>query len=167
MTDVRIYGTITHPELIQTGDHVSIDMGVYISTALECGDYVHIAPYACIIGGLMGTLRMGDFTNISAGAKVIVVSDSFKEGLLNPIVPVKYRTLIGHTTIMELFTALGVNAVLMPGCNMAIGSVAGAGAVVTKSTEPWGIYVGCPARLVGHRDKESVLKAAKELGYEY
>ena len=163
MTDVRINGTITHPELLKTGDHVSIDEGVYISTAIHCGDYVHIAPYACIIGGKIGTLKMGDFTNISAGAKVIVISDSFKEGLLNPIVPVKHRTLIGHTTRMGNFSALGVNAVLMPCCDMAEGSVAGAGAVVTKSTEPWGIYVGCPARLIGYRDKESVLKAAKEL----
>ena len=41
----------------------------------------------------------------------------------------------------------------------------GAGSVVTKDTEPWGIYLGSPAKLIGQRDKTSVLKGAKELGY--
>ena len=38
--------------------------------------------------------------------------------------------------------------------------------VLTKDTEPWTIYVGSPAKPVGKRDKEIILKNAKELGYE-
>lgn len=167
--DVRIHpmAEIVRREYVSIGNHVGIDMGVYLSTKAKIGDYVHIAPHACIIGGSAGWIVMEDFTNISAGAKIVVVSDSFKEGMLNPIVPVKYRHLVGMITYMHRFSAVGVNSVVLPGLELAEGSVLGAGSVLTRSTEAWGIYVGSPARLVGRRDKEKILQAAKELGYEY
>ena len=167
--DVMIHPTaeIIRRELVSIGNHVGIDMGVYISTKALIGDYVHIAPHACVIGGVAGCLVMEDFTNISAGAKIVVVSDSFTEGMLNPIVPVKCRKLVGLMTYMRRFSAIGVNSVVLPGVEMAIGSVLAAGSVLTKSTEAWGVYVGSPAKLVRYRDSEMILKSAKELGYEY
>jgi putative colanic acid biosynthesis acetyltransferase WcaF len=48
---------------------------------------------------------------------------------------------------------------------LAEGSVVGANSLVTKSTEPWTVYVGSPAKPIRIRDKESVLKFALELGY--
>ena len=36
---------IKHPEYVELGNHVAIDMGVYASTSMQIGDYVHIAPY--------------------------------------------------------------------------------------------------------------------------
>jgi galactoside O-acetyltransferase len=53
----------------------------------------------------------------------------------------------------------------MPGITLAEGSVVGSNSVLTKDTEPWTIYVGSPAKPVGKRDKEIILKNAKELGY--
>ena len=47
---------------------------------------------------------------------------------------------------------LGVNVVVLRGVRVAAGCVIGAGAVVTKDTEPDGVYVGVPARRV--RDLE-------------
>ncbi|KKL62749.1 hypothetical protein LCGC14_2182090 [marine sediment metagenome] len=50
--DVSIDKTAKITSVIKhIGSHVSIDMGVYISTKLKIGDYVHIAPHVCIIGG--------------------------------------------------------------------------------------------------------------------
>jgi acetyltransferase-like isoleucine patch superfamily enzyme len=168
MIDVRIDKTahIVHPGLLRLGNHISIDVGVYVSTQLRMGDYIHIAPYACIIGGEDTVLRMKDFTNIAAGAKIIVRGDDFCEGMLNPIVPVEYRKLVGEITIMYRFSAIGANSVVLPNVHMAEGSVLAAGSVLTHSTEPWTIYVGSPARPVKTRNKELILKAARELGYE-
>lgn len=166
--DVRISerAEITRPDLVDVGDHVAIDMGVYLSTAASIGDYVHIAPNVCIIGGSSAGLIMEDFSNISANATIVVLSDDFTQGMLNPIVSVRYRKLIGGTVIMKRFSAVGVNSVVLPGVVMAEGSVLGANSLLTKSTEPWTIYVGSPAKPVKTRDKELILKAAKELGYE-
>ena len=42
---------IKRPNLVEVGNHVCIDVGVYLATESVIGDYVHIAPYTCIIGG--------------------------------------------------------------------------------------------------------------------
>ena len=169
MTDVRIHSTaiINHPELITYGDHISIDIGVYISTSASIGDYVHIAPYVCVIGGTRAHLEMGDFTNISSKSTLIVVSDDFSKGMLNPIVPSMYRNIIGEVIIMERFSAVGSSCVVMPNVVMAEGSVLGANSLLTKSTEAWGIYAGSPAKRIGTRDSKWILESAKKLGYEY
>ena len=54
----------------------------------------------------------------------------------------------------------------MPGITLAEGSVVGANSVLTRDTEPWGIYAGSPAKRIRDRDYELILKGARELGYE-
>lgn len=43
---------------------------------------------------------------------------------------------------------VGIGAILMPGITVGENSVVAAGAVVTKSVEPWTIVGGSPARLI-------------------
>jgi acetyltransferase-like isoleucine patch superfamily enzyme len=157
---------IKHPESVEFGDHVAIDMGVYASTSMEIGDYVHIAPYTCIIGGKDSKLVMGNFAGISSGCKILCGSDDFTKGLMNPQVPIEYRSPKITTVTFEDYSCVGVNCVVMPGITLAEGSVVGSNSVLTKDTEPWTIYVGSPAKPVGKRDKEIILKNAKELGYK-
>ena len=49
---------------------------------------------------------------------------------------------------------IGDEVTILGGINIADGTVIGAGAVVTKNTEPYGIYVGVPARKIGSRFTE-------------
>ncbi len=46
---------------------------------------------------------------------------------------------------------LGARVVVLPGVVMGAGSIAAAGAVVTRSVEPMTIMAGAPARKVGKR----------------
>ena len=46
---------------------------------------------------------------------------------------------------------IGDNSVILCGVDIAHGCVIGAGSIVTKSTEPYGVYVGNPARLLKKR----------------
>lgn len=46
---------------------------------------------------------------------------------------------------------IGYGAQIMPGVNIADGSIIGAGAVVTKDTEPYCVYGGVPARKIRSR----------------
>jgi galactoside O-acetyltransferase len=158
---------IKHPEFIEVGNHVAIDMGVYLSTSAIIRDYVHIAPYACIIGGSDSMLIMDHFSGISAGSKILCGSDDFTQGMMNPQVPIKYRFPKISKVHFKAFSCIGVNSVVMPGVTLAEGSVVGSNSVVTKDTEPWTIYVGNPAKPVKIRDKELIMKYAKELGYEF
>lgn len=44
------------------------------------------------------------------------------------------------------------NAIILPGVTVACGCVIGAGSVVTKSTKPYGVYAGTPARRIADRE---------------
>lgn len=165
--DVRIDDSaqITRPELVELGNHISIDMGVYLTVNAKIGDYIHIAPHVCIIGGAIATLIMEDFSAIAAGSKIVCASDDFTKGFLCPFIPIEYRNVINKPIIFKRFAALGVNSVVMPGITLAEGSVLGANSLLTQDTEPWTIYVGSPAKPIKMRDSELVLRGAKELGY--
>lgn len=47
---------------------------------------------------------------------------------------------------------IGVGSIILPGVTIADGTVIGAGAVVTKNTEPYGVYTGVPAKLIKYRN---------------
>ena len=165
--DVRISkkAEITRPELVSLGNHIAIDSWVYISTILECGDYIHIAPSVTILGGKKALLKMGNFTNIGSGSRLICATDDFKQGMISPVVPVEYRTIINEPIIFEDYATLGVNCTVLPGVTLAEGTIVGANSLITKDTDPWTVYVGCPAAPIAKRDKKRAKAAAKKLGY--
>lgn len=53
--------------------------------------------------------------------------------------------------IIEDDVWIGMRVMIMPGIIIKKGCVIGAGAVVTKDTEPYGIYGGVPAKLIKSR----------------
>lgn len=149
------------------GSHVAIDKGFYCTTQIDVGDYVHISPYCTVIGGKDGHFIMEDFTGLSAGCRIVCCGDDYTSGhLMNPTVPLKYRKVNNNKVVLKRFSCLGTNCVVLPGVTIAEGSVVGANSLVTKSTEPWTIYVGTPAKPIRKRPKELSYKFAKELGYE-
>ena len=161
---------IKRPGLISIGNHVAIDSGFYIATAAEIGDYIHIAPYVHVIGSAKGFLKLGHFTNISLGGRIVCGSDSFLgDGLISaPGLPEEFRdTLIIEPVVFENFANTGASVTILPGVRLAEGSVIGANSLVTKSTEPWTIYAGSPAKPIKTRRKDKMIEFAKRLGYEF
>lgn len=158
---------IRRPHLVTVGNNTAIDTGFYLTTKAEIGDYIHIAPYITCIGGERGKLIMKDFTTIAAGTRLICGSDQhLGAGLIGPTIPDEYRDDVVYGDItLERFASVGTNCVIMPGVTMAEGSVLGACSFLTKSTEPWTIYVGVPAKPVKIRDKNKMIEYAKKLGY--
>lgn len=49
---------------------------------------------------------------------------------------------------------IGAKSIILPGLHVAEGCVVGAGAVLAKDTEPFGIYAGNPARFIKKRSFE-------------
>lgn len=160
---------IRRPSLIELGSHIAIDSGFFITTAAKLGNYIHIGPYVCVIGGMEGMFTMGHFTNIAVGGRVICVSDTFAgDGLISaPGIPKESIRLNVAPVILEDFVNVGANVTILPGVTLREGSVIGAGSVVTKSTEPWTIYVGTPAKPLKKRPKAAMLAYAKDLGYPF
>lgn len=159
---------IRRPNLVSVGSHTAIDTGFYCTVSAEIGDYVHIAPYITAIGGAKGLWKMNHFSTLAAGSRVICGSDDhLGEGLVGPTIPEPYKDHITYApVIFERFANIGTNVVIMPGVTFGEGSVVGSNSLVTKSTEPWTIYIGSPAKPVKIRRRDIILEYAKRLGYE-
>ncbi|MDO7846738.1 hypothetical protein Q5H92_10250 [Hymenobacter sp. M29] len=158
---------IRRPHLVTVGCHVAIDSGVYLTTAAQIGDYVHLSPYITSIGGAQSTLVVEDFVTIAAGSRLICGSDRFMgDGFTSVTVPEEFRDTVDFGTIRcARFAGVGTNAVIMPNVTLGEGSVVGACAFVTEDTEPWTVYVGVPARPVKARPRDKMLEYARRLGY--
>ncbi|CAN5352766.1 acyltransferase [soil metagenome] len=165
---ISSFAEIKRPHLVSIGNHVAIDSGFYLTTAAEIGDYVHISAHVAIIGGEHAFLKMGNFTNIAAGGKIICGSDEFLgEGLITaPGIPMEYRDNLKIASVnFNDFANTGASVTILPGVTLGEGSVIGACSLVTKDTEPWTIYKGIPAKPFKKRPKEKMIEFAKRLGY--
>lgn len=155
------YTKIIGIENINFGKYVIIDdfVLIYAKEQIKIGNHVHIASFSSISGG--GGFVMEDFSAISSGCRIVTGTDDFKEaGFGNSTVSNEFRNITTGKISIEKFSIIGGNSVLLPGVIIGEGASVGAGSVVTKDLEPWGIYVG--NKRIGWRNKEEVLKKYEE-----
>lgn len=160
--DVKIdeFVNIKHPLLAKLGNHIAIDCGFYATTSIKIGDYVHIGPYVTIIGGKGSTFIAEGFNNIMAGARIVCGSDRFDgSGLFGAMIPSEFKgRQIIKPVIMEKFSNIGTNAVVMPGSVLREGVLLSVGSVLIGDTEAWGVYKGNPATLVKKIDPAKTIE---------
>jgi len=151
------YTKIIGMENISFGKNIIIDdfVFIYAKAKMHIGNYVHIASHSSITGG--AEYRMEDFSGLSQGVRIITGTEDFLEwGFGNPTIPEKFRNVRREPIYIGRFVIVGANSVVLPGVIIGEGAMVGANSVVTKSLEPWGIYVG--NKKVKERNKEDVLK---------
>ena len=156
------------PKLIVIGNHVAIDWGFYCTTQMEIGDYVHISPYVSCIGGKDGKFIAKGFNNIMAGARIVCGSDRFDDsGLFGAMIPkeLKGKQIIGNV-VMEEFSNIGTNAIVLPNSTLRKGVLLTAGSILIGDTEEWGVYKGNPAILIKKIDGSKIIANAKKMGYD-
>lgn len=149
------------------GSHVAIDKGFYCTSNISIGNYVHIGPYVTVIGGKNSSFEVKGFNNIMAGARIICASDRFDDsGLFGAMIPDEYKgTQINKPVIMEEFSNIGTNAIVLPGSILRKGVMLSAGSLLIGETEDWGVYKGNPAVLIKKINPSKILNHAKKLGY--
>ena len=159
---------IKRPNLMEVGSHVSIDFGFYCTTKFKVGSYVHVGPYVTCIGGSDGEFESTGFNNIMAGARIICSSDRFDEsGLFGSMIPVTLRgRRINKKVVMEEFSNIGTNSIILPGSTLRKGAFLTAGSLLMGDTEEWGVYKGNPAKIVKVLNGEKIIESAKILGYK-
>lgn len=163
--DQYIHNDVEIKQPCVLGDHIAIDKGFYCTTQLEVGNYVHIGPYVTCIGGKNTKLTLKGFNNIMAGARIICGSDRFDDsGLFGAMIPdeLKGKQII-EPIVMEEFSNVGTNAIVLPGSRLRKGVLLTAGSLLMGDTEEWGVYKGNPAVLVKKIDPTKILEAAKKL----
>lgn len=154
---VSTRAAIYTPELIELGDRVRIDDFCVLAGRISLGRNIHIAAFSNLAGGRAG-IWMHDFSGLAYGSHIIAQSDDYSgEFLHGPTVPAAFKRETSEPVIIESFSIVGAGSIVLQGVTLREGTSLGAGAVATRSTEPWSTYVGVPARKVG--DKTDASKA--------
>ncbi|MGN0141584.1 MAG: acyltransferase [Roseburia sp.] len=149
-----IYGA----ETISIGNHVRIDDFCRMSGKIKIGDYVHISVYDALFGGSEGIV-IEDFANLSSRVSVYAQSDDYSgEELTNSTIPNEYKKIISKVVRIERHAIIGASSVILPGVTVAEGTACGAMSLINKSTEPWSLCVGIPAKKIKDRKKELLVK---------
>lgn len=159
-------------EAISFGDNVRIDPFTLLSAAggwLRFGDFIHVSSNCSILAA--SGVEVGDFANLSAGVRIFSRTDDYSgEFLTNPTVPPAFTNPPAERPVrLGRHVILGANAIVLPEVEIGEGAAVGAGALVRRSLEPWGIYAGVPAKFLRNRRQDIVhherrLKAAIAAG---
>jgi acetyltransferase-like isoleucine patch superfamily enzyme len=160
---------LRRPHLARIGKHTNVDSGLYCTTALDLGDYVHLAAQCSVIGGAEGLFKMGHFSTLGAGSRIVTASDARTDGdgLVGPGIPPAEHARVDVKPVIFEPLVIGTTAiVVLPGVTLGMGCFVAAGAVVIRDCEPWTVYAGVPAKAIGVRPKAHILDACKRLGYE-
>lgn len=148
-------------ERISIGDHTRIDDFCVVSGTVTLGRNVHIAIFNNIAGGDLG-VTMDDFSGLAYGCHIFAQSDDYTgRTLTNPTVPSEYKNEAKAPVHIGRHVIIGTSSLVLPGVTLADGCSVGAMSMVTKSTEPWGIYFGVPAKRIKNR-KQDLLVLEKQ-----
>ena len=159
-------------ENMRFGSNVRIDPFTLLSAAggwLRFGDFIHVSSNCSILAG--SGVELADFANLSAGVRIFSRTDDYSgEFLTNPTVPPAFTLpAAGNPVRLGRHVILGANAIVLPEVEIGEGVAVGAGALIRRKLEPWGIYAGVPAKFLRNRRQdilhhETLLKAAIAAG---
>ena len=152
---VKIYpmAKIAFPQVVELGNHSKIrDFAfIFAGEGLKIGEYTDVQPHTIIWGG--GLTIIGDRVSTGPGTVFLSATYSHSPGLkmVDGMAEGESVTLGGRLVIGN-DVYIGAKSIIMP-VTIGEGCVIGAGSFVNKDCEPWGIYVGSPARRIGERKK--------------
>lgn len=153
------WARVYKPEEISIGENVRIDDFCMLSggAGIEIGNHIHIACGTYLFGG--AGIILEDFVQISTHISFFSQSDDFfGYSLVGPQVPMRFKpNLVSGTIRLKRHVLLGSGVTVLPAVTIAEGCSVGAHSVVTKNTEPWGVYAGTPAKRIGERRKSMLL----------
>lgn len=151
--------TLVGIENISIGSHVRIDPEVILLATgpLTIGCYTHIA--AGVFIAAKAGFEMKNFANIAHGARIYTVNDDYSgEHLMGPTIPPELLSLSPGAVLMQEHANIGAGGIVLPGVTMSEGSVLGALSLIARSTEPWTMYGGVPAKPIKPRRKDVITK---------
>lgn len=152
-----IYGA----ENIVIGNNVRIDDFCILSGKISIGNYVHISAYSALYG--KNGIKIGNYCGVSAKSILYSAIDDFSgDYMISPLVPSEFTNVTGGEIVLENFSQIGANSVIMPSITFEEGAVCGAFSFVNKNLKSWTINVGIPIRYLKQRNK-NILDLSKKL----
>lgn len=133
---------------IKIGDCCIISRGAQVLTHggdITIGNNCTINPLTVIYG--QGGLSIGNNVRIAAQTAIIPSNHIYTD----TSVPIYLQGLSKKGIVINDDVWIGAGVKILDGVTIGEGCVIGANAVVTKSTQSYGIYVGIPAKLIKTR----------------
>jgi UDP-2-acetamido-3-amino-2,3-dideoxy-glucuronate N-acetyltransferase len=118
------------------GSECNICDGVFVENDVVIGDRVTIKCGVQLWDGL--TVE----DDVFIGPNATLTNDRFPR---TKVYPAEFQR-----TFLRKGSSIGANATILPGLEIGLGAMVGAGAVVTRSVPPNAIVVGNPARIIGY-----------------
>jgi carbonic anhydrase/acetyltransferase-like protein (isoleucine patch superfamily) len=141
-----------YPKTVELKEFCYVDKGVMLmSKTTKVGRRVHIAPRVFVSGG--GDFEIEDYACIATNSNIITSTEVLKDGARcsGPMVSPDQRNVMRGKVLIKKDAFIGANVTILPGVTVAAGSVAAAGTTLSKSTEPWGVYVATKAQNIATR----------------
>ena len=120
---------------------------------LHIGRNCHIAQFVTLQGH--GGLSIGDDCGVASGARLYSLSHHYRAAVPSDVVykfsprsPVSEQALIASPVVMEDWTAVGLNAVLLPGATLGRGTWVATLSLVTGPLPGHSVAGGTPAVVV-------------------
>ena len=149
--------SIYSPSKIEIGDNVRIDDFCILSGKIKLGNNTRIAAYSALYAGDFG-ITLKDFVTLSARCTIWAMTDDYSgNALIGPIVPEKFRNVIGGEVILEKYVSLATGVTVITkskGIRLQEGCAVGAMSLVNKSLSEWTIYFGIPCRVFKERSRK-------------
>jgi acetyltransferase-like isoleucine patch superfamily enzyme len=154
-------------EQISIGDNTRIDDFCVLSGKLTFGKNIHLAPFVLLAGGTEG-ITMNDFSGCAYHVQIFSQSDDYSgKTMTNPTIPIEFKNEFKKAILIGKHVIIGTSSIVFPGVCLAEGCSIGALTLVNKSTKPWGIYVGNPAKRIKDRSRELLILEDKFLESEF
>lgn len=169
--------TIRHPHRIVLGDNVIIDDNCVLDgkgtddVTIAIGDNAIIGRNTTL-SCKGGTIRVGEKANISVncsfiseseliiGRKVLVAGHCYaiaggNHGIARTDIPVVEQPCLTRGGVhIDDHAWLGAGVVVLDGVRVGRDAVVGAGAVLTRSIDPFTVAAGVPGRVLRHREEQ-------------
>ncbi len=153
---------IYHADQVSIGDDVIIDDFTVFNGTINVGNHVHISSNCELYSG-KSHIDIADYCGISSHVSFYGITDDYVGPYMqNPTIPPRFRNLTEEPVVLDKHVLIATHCVILPGVHIGEGCSFGAMAMINKSTEPWGVYVGAPARRIKERDR-GILEVCKQL----
>jgi acetyltransferase-like isoleucine patch superfamily enzyme len=148
------------------GDNIRIDDGTIVTGKVDIGSHVHIAANCYVSGGEAGIV-LEDITGVAPYVYITTSSDDYSgKAMFSPVIPQKFKKITIAPIYIRKYSIIGAYSMIMPGVELAEGTSVGAMTFMRKKSQEWGIYFGCPAKMIGTRDK-GIIEMSKQFLSEY
>ena len=155
---------------VKIGSSCTVEEGVSFEPkrrgTVEIGDHTNLRRY-CMITPLGGYIKIGSHCSVNAftiihGSGGVVIGNnvliaphcmivSQNHVFENPNLTIREQGVVNGKIVICDDVWIGAGVKILAGVTISRGCVIAANSVVTKDTDPWGVYAGVPAKLIKSR----------------